>query len=84
MTNELRPDDNEPITMYWWIKLFGERRLVIGDDFHLYLTIHNVVRIEVESEVDRIKILPHIKTRGDLRRLCDVLGVDMPRGCDDT
>lgn len=70
-------DDDEPITVEWLCVMGWEltdTRLELGPlSWHGF---DNTMRIDC----DILTSLPHITTRGDVRRLCKVLGIELKEG----
>ena len=72
-------DDAEPMTLEWVGEVTGELLCEIGGDSSRafvnaggILTIHRDGRVFIQ-----LKIVKPVKTRGDVRRLCAALGVEL-------
>jgi len=73
-------DDDEPITDEWWLETFNAIYVELTDDFMLYLNAEGKVILHAEGTLEHDDNvywmdLTHVKTRGDVRRLCAVLGI---------
>ena len=74
-------DEDEPITLNWWLSSGAETSLIDRD----FMLIRNDVEgvIYLVTTLQEIP-LPHIKTRGDVRRLCAALGIELTTRIDNT
>ena len=70
-------DDGEPITKEWFRSAsITSNNWMHGDGIDIYQD--SLGRISV-CLVDECQVLPHVKTRGDVRRLCKALSVSLVR-----
>lgn len=73
-------DDETPITELWWCDMNGGSRFMFSSDerLMLYLAVDGMIELCVTNGLREISYkLQHIKTRGDVRRLCRALGVEV-------
>lgn len=74
-------DDDELITDDWWRDMSGGCRFIFSPDERLMLWLGADGMLQLcisDGGGDEIsRDMPHIKTRGDVRRLCKALGVEV-------
>lgn len=84
--SEHLPDDDEPITDEWTESVWGQKHIDISDSFTLFVLQekkHGKIGVSIDAEGSErggrcyVLDLPHITTRGQLRRLCKALGVEI-------
>ncbi len=74
-------DDNEPVEAGWWGNTFDTQHVELSGCFLLYLRDDGHIALHAEGprcddSVYTLTLEP-IKTRGDVRRLCRVLGIEL-------
>lgn len=74
-------DDDEPVTMEWWKSLNNDTRFLCQDTYTLQLKDDLIFVMEAEVGLEDCVTFPipmsHVRTRGDVRRLCKALGIEL-------
>ena len=67
-------DSDEPITAEWWKEHCG----ILSKGFYeIWLDVDGIVYIGSADELETDDAIVNVKTRGDIRDLCRLLGVEL-------
>lgn len=74
-------DDGEPLTMDWWKSLNSNSRFLCKQRYTLQVEDDGSFQMDADVWLEECMLfsipLPHVQTRGDVRRLCAALGIEL-------